>query len=288
MMFSMKFVEIYIIGLVFLTVISFSLLPNNSEGLLDVYFFDIGQGDSIFVETIDGKQILIDGGPNNYVIQKLGKVMSFNDKSIDILIISHTDVDHITGLVEVLERYDVDLIIRSNISCETSLCLALEEKISEEDARVWFVDAGDYIDLGHGSYMKILYPFDDEIYNGKPNNNSVVVRLVAGEDSLLLTGDIEKKIESKLLYSESDISADYLKLAHHGSKTSTSEVFLNAVSPSFAFVEVGDNYYGHPNEQVLTRLEKRGIKYYRTDKDGDIRLIMGSQKSLVFILPYVL
>lgn len=274
---SMKFVEIYIIGLVFLTIISFSLLPNNSKGLLDVYFFDVGQGDSIFIETVDGKQILVDGGPNNYVIQKLGKVMPFNDRSIDILIISHTDKDHITGLVEVLERYDVDLIIRSNILCETSLCIALEKKITKEGAPIWLVDAGDYIDLGHGSYLKILYPFDNEIYNGKPNDNSVVIKLIAGEDSLLLTGDIEKKIENKLLYSKSDISADYLKLAHHGSKTSTSEVFLDAVSPAAVFIEVGDNYYGHPSEQVLARLEERGIKYYRTDKDGDTHLIMGQE-----------
>ncbi len=214
--------------------------------------------------------------------------MPFYDRDIDVLVITHTDSDHITGLIEVLERYDFNLIIRSNILCETTLCLALNEKIDGEEAQVWFVDSGDVLDLGHETLLNILYPFNNNIYNGKPNNNSVVVKINYGENSLLLTGDIEKKVESKLFYSGLDISAKFLKIAHHGSKTSSSELFLDSVSPSFAFIEVGDNRYGHPSEDVLTRLEKRGITYYRTDKDGDIHLIMGSQKSLVFTLPYAL
>jgi competence protein ComEC len=286
----MKFAEILIILLILGVILSFSFLSNTADGYLHAYFLDVGQGDSIFVKTPDGKQILIDGGPNNMVIQKLGEVMPFYDRDIDVLVISHTDSDHITGLIEVLERYDFSLIIRSNILCEKTLCLALEEKISEEDAQVWFVDSGDVLDLGHGVSLNILYPFNDEPYNGKPNNNSVVVKLVYGDNTLLLTGDAEKKVETMLFYSEADISARFLKVAHHGSKTSTTGKFLEAVSPLFAFIEVGDNYYGHPSEDVLTRLENKGVTYYRTDRDGDVHLITWSQmdrpKSLVFTLPY--
>ncbi len=277
----MKFAEILIIGLIFLTILSFSFLSNTADGYLHTYFLDVGQGDSIFVKTPDGKQILIDGGPNNMVIQKLGEVMPFYDRDIDVLVITHTDSDHITGLVEVLERYDFNLIIRSNILCEKTLCLALEEKIDEEDTQVWFVDSGDVLDLGHGAYLDILYPLNDEPYNGKPNNNSVVAKLVYGENSLLLTGDAEKKVETMLFYSGADVSARFLKVAHHGSKTSTTDKFLKAVSPLFAFIEVGDNYYGHPSEDILTRLENKGVKYYRTDRDGDVHLIMGLENNII-------
>lgn len=278
-----KSAEFLLITLVALTITSFSFLDSAVDGYLDVYFFDVGQGDAIFVETADGKQILIDGGPNNSVVQKLGAVMGFNDRSIDILMITHTDNDHITGLVEVLERYDIGLIMRSNILCDTSLCLAMEEKIENEEAGVWIVDAGDMIDLGYGAYLEVLYPFDNEPYDGKPNNNSIVTKIGTGRDSLLLTGDIEKKIENILLYSGIDISARYLKIAHHGSKISTTEEFLNFVSPSFAFIEVGKNSYGHPNQEVLQRLENRGVTYYRTDRDGDIHLIMGNGKNSIEI-----
>jgi len=277
----MKFAETLIISLIFLTILSFSFLSNTADGYLHVYFLDVGQGDSLFIKTPDGKQVLIDGGPNNLVIQKLGELMPFYDRDIDVLVITHTDSDHITGLIEVLERYDFNLIIRSNILCKTTLCLALNEKIDKEEAQVWFVDSGDILDLGHETLLNILYPFDNNIYDGKPNNNSVVAKLNYGESSLLLTGDIEKKVESKLFYSELDISAKFLKIAHHGSKTSSSELFLNTVSPSFAFIEVGDNRFGHPDEDVLARLEKRGITYYRTDKDGDIHLIIDNINSYI-------
>ena len=271
----MKLPEIFIITLIFITILSFGVLNNVADGFLHVYFLDVGQGDAIFIKTPDGKQILVDGGPNNDVVQKLGRLMPFYDRKLDVIVITHTDADHITGLVQLLERYDVDLIVRSNIDCGTSLCLALEEEINKKDALVWTVETGDEIDLGYGVLMDILYPFDKEYQDKKVNNNSVIAKLVSNGNSLLLTGDIESKVEKKLSFSGLDISADFLKLAHHGSKTSTTEEFLNLVSPSLAFINVGFNRYGHPSIEVLERLEKRGIKYYRTDKDGDIHLIMG-------------
>lgn len=270
-----RLAEILIISLIFLTILSFSLLSNIADGFLHVYFFDVGQGDSIFIKTPDGKQILVDGGPNNDVVQKLGEAMPFYDRDLDVLVISHTDADHITGLVEVLDRYDVDLIIRSNIDCESSLCAALEKKIQDREALVWLVEAGDQVNLGYDIYLNVLYPFNDEVGTGKVNNNSVVAKLISRNSSLLLTGDIEKAVESRLAFSGFDISSNLLKLPHHGSKTSSTDQFLDLVRPSLAFITVGYNRYGHPSGEVIERLEKRGIKYYRTDVDGDVHLIMG-------------
>ena len=201
--------------------------------------------------------------------------MPLYDRDLDILVISHTDADHITGLIETLERYDVDLIIRSNIKCSSALCTALDQEIKKEDAKEWIVEAGDQVSLGNNIYLNILYPFNEEDIDSKVNNNSVVAKLVSKNSSLLLTGDIEKKVEQKLVFSDIDISANLLKLPHHGSKTSSTEEFLDLVNPNLAFINVGFNRYGHPSTEVIERLEKRGIKYYRTDVDGDVHLIMG-------------
>ena len=261
-------------ALVFSLVLTFFVSRAARDGL-KVYFFDVGQGDSIFIETENKKQILIDGGPSNSVVNNLAEAMPFWDRTIDLVILTHPDKDHIAGLPEVLKRYWVKGIVETGIECEKAECLAWKELKEKEKATIIFPKLGDSLILDENTKILILSPFADIAGEkvSKANNTSIVAKLVYGEHSVLLTGDIEKQIEEKLVLAGVDIDSDYLKIPHHGSKTSTSEKFLDKISPELAFISLGlKNPYGHPHREVVERLEKRNIKYYRTDEVGTILL----------------
>ena len=266
-----------IIGLVVLilfSVLAFAVQSHGEDGL-KVYFLDVGQGDSIFIETETGKQILIDGGPDNRVIQKLSEAMPFWDRTIDFVILTHPDHDHIGGLPEVLKRYEVKGIIETGVQCDKAECTVWEDLKEKEKAVVFLVRLGDSITFDKNTKLLILNPFDSVAGEkfSKVNNTSIVAKLIYGNHSILLTGDIEKQVEEKLVLAGIDIDSDYLKLPHHGSKTSSTEGFLGNTSPLAAFISLSiSNSYGHPHEEVLARLEKRNIKYYRTDELGTILL----------------
>ncbi len=245
------------------------------DGLLKIYFLDVGQGDSIFIEAPNGNQVLVDGGPDNSVLSELGKVMSFYDRDIDIVILTHSDADHITGLIEILDRYDVKNVVYSDIIRKSALYNAWQDVVAEEGANIIDPIAGKTINLGNDIILTIIYP--GESLAGKTmektNNNSVITMLKYGETEVLLTGDIEKQTERSVVLNGMSVDTDILKVAHHGSKTSTIEEFLTAVSPEVAIIQVGKNRYGHPTREVLDRLEKSGIKYYRNDLDGTIKIV---------------
>lgn len=273
---QLKLIHLVVLLCLFVFALSTNSIASQKDGLLKVYFFDVGQGDSIFIEAPNGNQVLIDGGPDNVVLQKLGGTMPFYDKSIDLVVLTHSDADHITGLIEVLERYEVKNIIYSNMVRKSTLYNAWQKTVVEEGANIVDPVAGKEIDLGNGVTITILHPA--ESLTGKVmekvNNDSVVLMLEYGEMEILLTGDIEAKAERQIILSGADLDADILKVAHHGSKTSTTEEFLYEVSPQVAVIQVGaKNRYGHPTQVVLSRLEKFGIKYYRNDIDGDIKVV---------------
>lgn len=251
------------------------LVDSKSEDGLKIYFFDIGQGDSIFIETESKKQILVDGGPDNRVIQKLSEVMSFWDRTIDLVILTHPDHDHIGGLPEVLKRYKVSGIIETGVQCEKAECKVWNDLKEKEKAVIILPKLGDSIVIDENTKLLILNPFDSIAGEkiSRANNTSIVAKFIYGNHNILLTGDIEKQIEEKLVLAGIDIDSDYLKIPHHGSKTSTTEEFLENTSPFMAFISLGrKNSYGHPHEEVISRLEKRNIKYYRTDELGTILL----------------
>lgn len=250
-----------------------------SNGLLMVYFLDVGQGDAEFIE-INGKQVLIDGGPDGKILQELGRVMPFYDHSIDLVILTHPHADHVTGLVEVLKKYKIGQIIENYTPYATAVYA--EWKKEKSPIPVTQARAGQIIDLGNGVKLTILYPFnpeaDDEQALKNPHDAMIVSRLDYGDGGVLFMGDAEAKTEYKLLAGGMNLSAKFLKIGHHGSKTSTTEDFLKTVSSSLAFIEVGKkNKYGHPHQVVLERLADHGIKYYRTDVDSTIELILDGQ-----------
>lgn len=243
-----------------------------SDGILEVTFFDIGQGDAILIETPSGRQVLIDGGPDKRILEKLGQEMSFYDRTIDLVVVTHPDADHITGLVEVLNYYQVDHILTSGLDKDTIVAQKLKELIKEKGIPLILAQAGQNIILEEGIVLEILWPKQSLIssYANSSNNISIVGRLVYGETEILLTGDIEKKVENILI--NQDIQSDILQLPHHGSKTSSGLNFLKAVDPEAVVISVGQkNRYKHPSPEVLERI--KNILTYRTDQNGDIKIL---------------
>ena len=270
----------HLVILLCLSVFAFSTysLAQEKDGLLRVYFFDVGQGDAIFIETPNGNQLLIDGGPDNKVLQELARVMPFYDREIDMVVLSHPHADHATGLISVLERYDVKNVLQAKEDYYSPVVTAWRDVVKMEGVNEIEAIAGKIIELGNGVVLKTIYPREslEKQTVKNPNNSSVVMMLDYKDTEILLVGDIEAKVEKELL--NDDIGADILKVGHHGSKTSTTASFLEKVSPQVAFIEVGSkNKFGHPAFEVIRRLEKSGIKYYRTDLDGHMEIVSDGQ-----------
>lgn len=240
-------------------------------GNLKVAFLDVGQGDAIFIQSPNGNQVLIDGGPNKAVLRELSKIMPFYDRSIDLVIESHPDSDHIAGLVDVLKRYDVGAVVESGVETESAIYSELELAREKKDVPKILARNGMRINFNDGAYFDILFP-DRDVFDFEPNDASVVGKLVYGENSFLLTGDSPKKIEKYLvsLYGKG-LAVDVLKTGHHGSHTSTAESFLGYANPKYAVISVGkDNSYGHPRAEVLDLLSRFEAKVLRTDEQGTI------------------
>lgn len=273
------------------------LLP---QGDLRVVLLDVGQGDAILVTTPGNQQLLIDGGPDLAVLERLGDAMPFGDRRIELVMLSHTDADHVTGLVEILKRYEVEKVLMTGVVRDTAIYNAFLDAVRESKAQVIIADAEHDLDLGQGVLLDILWPAPRSPSLTKmlslncpstevtaeggggpvagslfgcsvrePNNASIVAKMVWKEHEVLFTGDIEREVEEQLLFSGMNLDADVLKVPHHGSKTSSSEAFLLAVDPELALISVGkDNHYGHPREEVLARYAALGIPVRRTDEEG--------------------
>ena len=246
----------------------------NSQSI-EVVFFDIGQGDSIFIETPQKHQVLIDGGPSSVILEKLGEEMPFWDRTIDLIILTHPEHDHIAGLIEVLKRYKVEQVLWTGIIRETGEYKEWTKLLEQEKSKITIAQQGQKI-IFTGGEMIILYPFED--LQGQEikavNNTSIVAKLIFGQNSFLFTGDAFKSVERKLVKEEIELASNVLKVGHHGSKTSSAEEFIEKVNPEIAVIQCGkDNRYGHPHPEVLATLEKFGIKILRTDQDGDIKII---------------
>ncbi len=250
-----------------------------SLGNLDIVFFDIGQGDSIFIESGLGHQVVIDGGPSNMVLEKLTSQMPFWDRSIDLVILTHPDYDHLRGLVDIIERYHVGLVLWTGSRTDSATFEKWNSLLSEQD--VLIAQKGQVIKMGDAS-LDILYPFVSLKGEKGDNDSSIVARLVFGETSFLFTGDITKKVEKDLLESGVSLNSQVLKVAHHGSKSSSSFSFIKEVDPVLAIISCGkENSYGHPHQEVLSLLEEFGILVLRTDKVGDIELTANSSNFLI-------
>lgn len=253
------------------------------QGKLFLSVLDVGQGDAIFIEAPDGNQILIDGGPDAGVVRRLGEIMLPWDRTIDAIILTHPHGDHLTGLLEVLKRYRVSRVIESGKGHSIPEYIEWRKIIEEKNIPLTIIRAGQALVMGD-VFLAIVAPKEDVLASDDIHDSMVVVRLAFGSSTALLTGDSEKKIEYKLIASGDDITAQLLKVGHHGSKTSTADLFLSRVHPQFAVISVGrKNRYGHPHEEILERLRARNIQILRTDASGTITF-MGDENGFAELL----
>lgn len=265
-----------IFGIVFIMLIlawGWIFIEGRQE-FLEIDFYDIGQGDAIFVETPGGKQILVDGGPDLTILEKLGKELPFWDRYIDLVVLTHPEYDHIGGLIEVIKRYKVGGIVTTGVTRDTAEYREWQKVIQKENIPIYIAYAGRVIDLGNDVNLLVAHPFENLSGQNikKSNNTSVVAQLVYKNFEVLLTGDIEKKIEKALISSGVNLESDILKIAHHGSKTSTAQDFVNAINPIVAIIQAGkDNSYGHPHQSVLNALSN--IATFITSQDGDLEIL---------------
>lgn len=252
---------------------------------LRVTFFDVGQGDSIFIQTPRGHQILIDGGPNRNVAEKVGKTLPFWDKSLDLVILTHADADHITGLVDVFREYQVENVLWTGVEKDTNIYKEWKGVLGEEAANIALGRAGEKLVWSEDPnvFLAIVSPDENTVQStGAVNDTSIVAALHYGEHSFLFPGDISQVIEQKLVNQGASINTSILKVPHHGSRSSNSENFLAAVSPEIAVIQVGSkNRYGHPTQEVLERFAAFGIPVLRTDLQGDI-LIQSNGNSVTY------
>lgn len=256
-------------------------LISETDKNLEVAFLDVGQWDSILIKTPYGQNILVDGGPDDAVLKKLGKEMSPLDKKIDLMILTHPHADHITGLIDVIKNYKVEKILYTGVVHTAPQFLEWLKLVKERTILLTIIDRPQTINLGEKCEMRIIYPFKGLAGESVPNlnNSSIVFKLSYGKTSFLFMGDAEKEVEEELIAGGIPLKADVLKIGHHGSSDATSEEFLNEVKPEFAIIEVGrGNDFGHPSGRVIKRLERFGAKIFRTDLDGTIELKSDGEK----------
>ncbi|MDF2820630.1 MAG: beta-lactamase domain protein [Clostridiales bacterium] len=239
------------------------------NGLLKVNFIDVGQGDSIFIILPNSKSILIDAGESDSYENITKIIDSSNITKIDVLIATHPHADHIGGMDEIIENYEIGKIYMPKISSSTTTFENLLQTISDKNLKITTATAGMSIELDDSVNIDILGPnssnYDDI------NNFSIIIKLTYNNNSFLFTGDAESVSEKELLQNQYDLKADILKVGHHGSSSSTSASLLKAVEPTYAIISVGkDNAYGHPKQKLLDRLADYGVTTYRTDELGTI------------------
>lgn len=266
-------------------IISFIIINFNKD--LKIYFIDVSQGDSCLIVTPENKKILIDGGEGNSEKYDQGKNVVFPyllDRKInklDYVIISHFDNDHVGGLIYVIENIKVNRILLGIQTEENFQLNKILELAKEKSIEIITLNTGERINIEKDTYIDILWPDKENIIDeNKLNNNSLVFKFIYKDFSILFTGDIESIAEKEILEKYKNdlesLKANILKVAHHGSKTSSNLEFLETIKPQIALIGVGkNNNFGHPSINVLERFENMNIKIYRTDLNGEIEIKLG-------------
>lgn len=256
----------------------YAVLSEDRNGLLTVSYLNVGEGDAIFIDAPSGREVLIDGGsPGGGVLRRLGSVLPFYDRSIDVVIPTHPDADHIGGLVDVLERYDVGYVLQSDVRGATPLWNTLETTIAadgQKGTKVVTALRGQVVDLGDGAYLEILSP-DRSMPAADTNDGCVVARLVYGKTAFMFPCDAPQGVEKYLVALDGkSLRSDVLKAGHHGSRTSSSIQFVGSVSPQYAVYSRGcDNTYGFPHQETVATFARLNIPTLDTCTDGTITFV---------------
>lgn len=266
-----RFKYLFILGLAAIVALVWRQVFYLEKEELKFYVLDVGQGDAIFIETPTKNQILIDGGPDRSVLKELGEVMPFYDRTIDLVLLTHPNLDHAAGLVDVLKNYEVKYFVDTNDTYYLAEYDELKKIVEEKNITHVIARRGTEIVLDRGARLVIFHP--DKLVGGEPNQNSIIAKLSFGEINFLLTGDAEKGEELKLVANGDNLQGEVLKVGHHGSKTSSNPLFLEKVKPQYALISAGrQNRYGHPASEVLNNLALIGAKIFRTDVNSRLKI----------------
>lgn len=269
----------YILLIIFLILLALNIFffyfdwkSRNKE--LTFAMLDIGQGDALFIQSPTGTQIMFDAGPPHSISGPLARVMPPFDRSIDAIVITNPDADHISGFLDVLKNYKVGKVFEPGTINDSKIYQNLEEEIKRQNIPNILAKRGMRLDIGGGAVIDILFP-DRDVYTWSANDGSIIAKLSYGNTSIMLTGDTTSETEKIVLgeNSPAQLKSTILKVAHHGSRTSSSSSFVQAVSPQYALISDGrENKYGHPHLDILDILGQSGAKILRTDLLGTIIL----------------
>lgn len=243
---------------------------------MSVTYLNVGQGDSELIQ-VNGINMLIDAGTNAGANDLIKDLKNRGIKTIDIAIATHPHEDHIGGMDEVLENFDVKSFYAPKVSHTTKTYENMLKAVKNEGLKIKQIKEGTKIDLGKDTEVQVYSPVKSQYE--ELNNYSPVMKISYGQNSFMFTGDAESLVEKEILSENKDLKADVLKLGHHGSHSSSSEEFLKAVDPSIAIVSCAkDNKYGHPHKETMSNLKKAGITVYETFRDGDITISSNGKK----------
>ena len=285
-------------GVITGVILLFSFIWTQPDGKLHIVFCDVGQGDAVYVRFPDGRDMVVDGGPNNRVIDCLGRHMPFWDRKIDVVMLTHPEKDHLQGLISVFERYQVEHFVRSDAANTTEGYVKLMDVLKQRVVDETYITQGDGIDIGAVS-LSFLWPDQSQIAKGNRtslismtgggtqdvlgrsvdhlNDFSLVFVLRYGDFDVLFTGDADIRVEKQYVGwnfgGQADDGVEVLKVPHHGSRTGMSEAFVQWVNPELSIISVGKNSYGHPTKEAMDMLQSIGSRIMRTDEFGDIAVI---------------
>jgi len=247
------------------------VLSQENGTLLTVSFLDVGQGDAVFMVSPSGRTVLIDGGPDVSVVRELGARMSWRSRSIDVMIATHPDMDHIGGLIDVLPRYRIGMIMQSSVQGSTAAWNTFEKEADEEGALRVTAQRGQIIDLGKGAYLEKLSP-DRRVSSVDTNVGCVIARLVYGTTSFMFSCDAPRAVENYIASLDgATLKSNVLKAGHHGSRTSSSPLFVGYVDPQYVvYSRACKNTYGFPHAETVAIFHRFGVQALDTCDQGTI------------------
>lgn len=243
---------------------------------------DVGQGDAILIQTSDHQDILIDGGPNDKVIDRLSQALPAGDRDLELVVLTHPHADHVNGLIPVADRFTVRQVLETGLQFQQQVYATWQTMLQAKHIPIEYARAGQQLKVGTATF-DVLWPaldltkqtiaHDDAANGGGVNDSSIVLKLRCGGSQAMLMGDASSDIEERILDSGADVQAGLLKVGHHGSRFSSGVRFLQAVQATWAVISDGvGNRYHHPHPTALLRLTQAGLKILRTDEMGDVRL----------------
>lgn len=266
----------YIGGLFIGLIISIYLISQLPFGDFQFFFLNIGQGDAMYLRTPDDYHVLIDGGPTSKILEEIAEVVPLYNRTFDFIVISHPHADHINGLIEIIKRYEVKGILVVGTPYRNPYYVKIFKLAEDFEIPLLIAESEKDIKLGKYVYLDIVWPTESMAGNEfeNVNNASLVMRIITNNQMILLTGDAEIEEEKEMIESGFDLSADILKAGHHGSKTASSEEFLDRVRPKTVVIQSGEgNDYGHPHKETLKKLLERSINVKRNDLLGRIDIM---------------